>query len=462
VIFTSASFVVFFAIVLAVYWRLPLRGQNIFLLVASYIFYGWIHPWFCILLAGSTILDYFVALGLGRFPGRRRLIVTASLVGNLGLLGVFKYYNFFAENVRAAFHVLGFDLPLPVLSVLLPVGISFYTFQSLGYTIDVYRGRCAARRNFIDFALYVSFFPQLVAGPIERATNLLPQVERPRSIDLTRIDSAVCLMAWGFFKKLVVADNLAIYVDRLYSYPALPFLMTFTAALGFTMQLFADFSAYTDIARGAARLMGLELMKNFDAPFTASNPVAFWQRWHISLSSWIRDYLFVSLPGSRSSRMRALANQLFAFAIFGLWHGASWNFIIWGVYNGLMVVVYSLWFRPWTRRLEGMAERLVRAGGVVLWFLGVILGALCFRQHDLGALLGYFSPACFHHTPEEIVIGLGWLAVILAFVSPMVVQYFLRRWMDRRWVRMTLLWLCLAGVVFLGSEGSVEFVYFAF
>lgn len=463
-IFTSISYLVFFATVLVVYWNLPRRGQNLFLLAASYFFYGFVHPWFCIVLAASTVVDYFVALAMDRHRRHRRVLLLVSLVFNLGLLGVFKYFNFFVENVQAVLAAAGWRVSLPVLQVVLPVGISFYTFQSLSYTIDVYRGLLRARTNLLDFALFVTLFPQLVAGPIERARNLLPQIERDRTIDFPRIESAVCLIVWGFFKKLVVADTLAISVDRLFTLPQLPGLMLFTAALGFSIQLFADFSAYTDIARGSARLMGFELMHNFKMPFAAPNPVEFWRRWHISLSSWIRDYVFVSLPDSRKSAWHLARNQMITFLIFGAWHGAQWNFIIWGAYYGFVTVIYALGIRPFTRKVRNpLWDRVLGLSGVAVCFLANMVGALLFRQRDFGTLVRYFTSNPFVHTPEQIVVGLGLLCFVLAFIMPMLVQILAVRWFPRsRLWRMALVWLCVAGIVFFGSEGAVEFVYFEF
>jgi len=464
VLFTSFSFVAFMAVVVPVYWLLPRRAQNYFLLAASYFFYGFVHPWFCILIAFSTLFDWLVALAIARFPGRKRALLIASLAANLGLLGAFKYFDFFVSSVQAGLACLGFQASLPLLRVMLPVGISFYTFQSLSYTIDVYRGLLQPRRSLPDFALFVALFPQLVAGPIERARNLLPQIERERTIDFPRIESALCLIVWGFFKKLVVADTMAIFVNRLFSMPHLCGLMLFAAGFAFMMQIFADFSAYTDIARGSARLLGFELMKNFQMPFSAPNPVEFWRRWHISLSSWIRDYVFVSLPGSRKSRWRLARNQLITFFLFGLWHGAGWNFILWGIYNGLATVIYALFFRPWTRRVRTpFRSGLLYAGGLVTWTLALYVGALFFRQQNLRTLFGYFSRNPLIHKPEEIVLGLGILCTVLTFTLPMLVQpVVMRLWPDSRPLRVFLAWVCAAAVILVGREGGVEFVYFAF
>ncbi|HTE05565.1 MAG TPA: MBOAT family O-acyltransferase, partial [Planctomycetota bacterium] len=335
--FNSFDFLVFFALVFAAYWRLPQRGQNLLLLGASYVFYGWVHPWFLYMLVGSTVMDYWAARGMERFPARRRLLLRLSLAGNLGLLATFKYFDFFVVNVSELLAHFDLHPSLPMLRVALPVGISFYTFQSLTYTIDVYRGELAPRRSFLDFALFVTMFPQLVAGPIERAKRLLPQIERDRTLDFARLESGVCLAVWGFFKKLVIADNIVIYADRIFElkHPAGPMIAAGAAA--FALQIYADFSAYTDIARGTARLLGFELMENFRAPYLATSPSDFWRRWHISFSSWIRDYVYLPLGGSRAGRARFAFAAMTAMTLSGLWHGASWNFALWGVYHGVLV-----------------------------------------------------------------------------------------------------------------------------
>jgi alginate O-acetyltransferase complex protein AlgI len=462
--FNSFDFLVFFALVFTVYWRLPRRGQNLLLLGASYVFYGWVHPWFLWLLLGSTLLDYGTALGMRRFPARRRLLLGASLAGNLGLLATFKYFDFFVENVAAALAAFDLHPPLPVLGVLLPVGISFYTFQTLSYTIDVYRGVLEPRRSLTDFALFVTLFPQLVAGPIERATNLLPQIEKERSLDFARLESGVCLAVWGFFKKLVIADNIVLYADRIFElrHPSGPVLLAGAAA--FALQIYADFSAYTDIARGTARLLGFELMENFRAPYLATSPSDFWRRWHISFSTWIRDYLYLPLGGSRGSRGRFVFAALTAMTLSGLWHGASWNFVLWGVYHGLLVVAYHLVFREVGRRL---AVRLgagpVHVLAVATMFPLTLLGWLIFRQQDFAMLLGYATTSPFAATPEEWSTALGVLALTAGLSLPLLLRpLVLSAAPGSRPLRAGLAWCCLLAILFLARESGQDFIYFAF
>ena len=274
---------------------------------------------------------------------RRKWWLVLSLISNLSVLGFFKYFNFFVDSVQAGLAALGMNTSLPVLQVVLPVGISFYTFQSLSYTIDVYRGRLRACRSLLDFALFVAFFPQLVAGPIERAEALVPRVLSSRVFNLVVARDALVLMAWGFFKKLVIADNVGVIANRVFSMKDPGFEMLWAGVFAFGVQIYADFSAYTDIARGTARWLGFDLMKNFDHPYVAVSPSDFWRRWHISLSSWFRDYLYIPLGGSRHGLPRTLLNVMITFVISGLWHGAAWNFVLWGTFHGLLLVVERTW-----------------------------------------------------------------------------------------------------------------------
>ncbi|MCC7179907.1 MAG: MBOAT family protein, partial [Acidobacteria bacterium] len=338
-IFHSLDFLVFFAVVVSIYWRLSHRWQNIWLLGASYVFYGWVHPWFVILMLVSTTVDYWAAQRMEEDPGRKKAYLYASLAVNLGMLGVFKYFNFFVENVREVLASVGLDVSPPVLELVLPAGISFYTFQALSYTVEVYWGHMKARRNPVDFALFVAFFPHLVAGPIMRAMNLLVQVEQPRTWNTDRARNAVLLIVWGFLKKLVVADNVGVIANRVFSHQDPSFEMLWAGVFAFGLQIYADFSAYSDIARGTARWFGFELILNFNHPYIAHSPADFWHRWHISLSTWFRDFVYIPLGGNRVPALQREANLLATFLVSGLWHGASWNYVLWGLYHGTLVVV---------------------------------------------------------------------------------------------------------------------------
>jgi alginate O-acetyltransferase complex protein AlgI len=344
--FTSLTFFLFLALVFSAYWALRSRRlQNILLVIASFCFYGWWDYRFAGLLFGASIIDYGIAIGLSRTdqPGPRRWLLASGITVNLSLLSFFKYFNFFADSAVTLLNTLGFHADPVTLNVVLPVGISFYTFQSMGYSIDVYRRQLPAERHLIDYMAYVSFFPQLVAGPIERAGRFLPQFQMTRVFDPVSATDGCRQILWGFFKKIVVADNLAVLVERAYATPSA--VSGGAALLGtfcFALQIYADFSAYSDIAIGTARLFGFRLCRNFAFPYFSLTPVEFWRRWHISLSTWFRDYLFVPLGGSRNGRRTLLRNIMITFLISGLWHGASWNYVIWGGLNGLAICAFAI------------------------------------------------------------------------------------------------------------------------
>jgi alginate O-acetyltransferase complex protein AlgI len=343
-LFNSADYALFLPLVLLVYVllrRAGLRAQNAWLLVGSYGFYGWWDWRFLGLLFGTTLNDYLVGIGLERTtrPSRRRALILLSIGVNLGVLGFFKYYNFFVASLIDAFAGIGVHLEAPTLKVILPVGISFYTFQALTYTIAVYRREMRATRDAIGFFAYVAFFPQLVAGPIERARHLLPQFFTPRVIEPEAFASGLRQMLWGFFCKLVVADNCATVVNGIFNHAAgLPGSIMLLGSVLFAFQIYADFSGYSHIALGTARLFGFELMQNFATPYFSQNHPEFWRRWHISLSTWFRDYVYIPLGGNRTSKPRQAFNLLVTFTLSGLWHGANWTFIVWGVLNGLYVI----------------------------------------------------------------------------------------------------------------------------
>lgn len=491
--FHSLDFIAFFLVVTAIYWRLSHGAQNWFLLVASYLFYGWVEPWFCLLLAGTTLVDWWVALRMApaagesagtagnRRHGRRWLI--ASLVSNLTVLGFFKYYNFFVDSVATALASLGLATPLPVLSIVLPVGISFYTFQSLSYTIDVYRGRLAPTRSLRDFALFVAFFPQLVAGPIERAEALLPRVLTPRLFNLVVARDALVLMAWGLFKKLVIADNVGIIANRVFAMKDPGFEMLWAGVFAFSIQIYADFSAYTDIARGSARWLGFDLMRNFDHPYLAVSPADFWRRWHISLSSWFRDYLYIPLGGSRHGLLRTLVNVMLTLVISGLWHGAAWNFVLWGAYHGLLLVVERLWgaLRGVGRHAGRHRHRLPLWKAVPQWaitFLLVQVGWLFFREADAAMLWRDLTLVPGTAPLAERQAGAYLFLVALTLSLPLWAHSLWTRWQgaytDRPVVReaevasSTIAWqglavgVMLATILVLRSRTSLDFIYFAF
>jgi len=341
-LFNSLAFLVFYPIVLILYFLIPgLRARNLLLLAASYFFYMFYRPEYALLMLASTLVDYYAAIGMERHdrPAYRRFFLGMSLFGNLGMLFFFKYFNFFNENLGSLAQLVGIPYAPAHLDLLLPVGISFYTFQTLSYTIDVYRRDMKAEHDFWQFALYVSFFPQLVAGPIERSTNLLPQFRDVKAFQVERAVSGLRIMLWGFFKKVVIADRLAVVVNTIYAEPEKwSGIYLIIGTLAFAFQIYCDFSGYSDIAIGGARIMGFSLMKNFDRPYHAKSVTEFWRRWHISLSTWFRDYLYFPLGGNRKGYARTSFNLFVIFLVSGLWHGARWTFVIWGALNGLAMV----------------------------------------------------------------------------------------------------------------------------
>ncbi|MFN3202879.1 MAG: MBOAT family O-acyltransferase [Bradymonadia bacterium] len=346
--FNSWTFLAFCIIVYGLYYRLPHRGQNWLILIGSYVFYGAWDWRFLGLLWVSTAVDFAVgkAIEATDEQTRRKRLLWISLGTNLGILGFFKYFNFFADSLVGAMAAFGVEVDAVTLEIVLPVGISFYTFQTLAYSIDVYRGRMKAVRDPLDFAIYVAFFPQLVAGPIERAQNLMPQISQPRTVTAEQLYSGAQLVLIGLFRKIMIADIAADRANQAFANAAdmttIPLLL---GVLMFALQIYGDFSGYSSIARGLSRMLGVELMENFRHPYFSTNITVFWRRWHISLSSWLRDYLYISLGGNRGPQWFVYRNLMLTMLLGGLWHGASWNFVVWGGIHGLALALHKLWLR---------------------------------------------------------------------------------------------------------------------
>jgi alginate O-acetyltransferase complex protein AlgI len=432
VLFNSFEFLIFLPIVLIVYYRLPHRGQNAFLVLASCFFYASWDWRFLFPLLFSTSTDYLCAGRMadsferGEPATARTRYLLVSLVTNLGLLGFFKYCNFFVDSFHDLGALFGLDLPNPALRVILPIGISFYTFQALSYTIDVYRGKLHATRSFWDFFLAVLFFPHLVAGPIQRAANLLTQVSGPRRTTQAQVVDGLHLISWGFFKKVVVADGLAAIVNPIFSASHATGGEALIAVYAFAFQIYCDFSGYTDIARGVAKLMGFEFVLNFNLPYFATNPSDFWQRWHISLSSWLRDYLYIPLGGNRGGSLRTCRNLALTMILGGLWHGAAWNFVAWGCYHGLLLVGHRL-AQPALARVTQVALGAWR----VPWFALRLLvmfhltcyGWLLFRARSFNQIAD-MSSALAHPLARLSVETLSQVAILCAPVLIVqVIQY---------------------------------------
>lgn len=384
-LFTELNFWAFFAVVAIAYVALPHRAQNRMLLVASYVFYGAWDWRFLGLILLSTTVDYLVGLLMAREPGdqRRRHLLWISLGVNLGMLGIFKYLGFFVDSFQTLLASIGYQADPFTLSIVLPVGISFYTFQTLSYTIDIYRRELKPTEDFFDFALFVAFFPQLVAGPIERAKNLLPNISTPRQLSWDALTRGAVLCLLGLIKKVVIADGVAPSVNAIYASPDPSRLDIVLATWLFAIQIYCDFSGYTDIARGVAKMLGFRLMRNFAQPYFAADPQEFWRRWHISLSTWLRDYLYISMGGSRGGRWQTYRNLMATMTLGGLWHGAAWNFALWGIYQGGLLAVHRILTGRHDRIGEGIRRSLgtwaLRLIAILAFFQVVCYGWLLFR-----------------------------------------------------------------------------------
>jgi len=388
-LFNSLEFLVFFLIVFVLYWfvlQKNLKYQNMLLLLSSYIFYGWWDWRFLSLIVISSAADYFLGLKISESNEEkfRKRLLYCSLILNLGFLGFFKYFNFFIESLVSVLSQLSIKTDISTLSIILPVGISFYTFQTLSYTIDIYRRKIVPTKNILSFFTFVAFFPQLVAGPIERAKHLLPQFIKSRKFDYNFARSGGKLILLGFFKKVVVADSLAVLVNTVYdnpeNYKGFPMVI---ATLFFTFQIYCDFSGYSDIAIGTARLLGFDLMTNFRTPYFSKSLTEFWRRWHISLSTWFRDYVYIPLGGSRVGKYRVNANIFITFVVSGLWHGANWTFVIWGGIHGLFLILEKNIIKI-RRKRDNIIMNYI---SMIYTFLIVSFSWIFFRSNNVGEAL---------------------------------------------------------------------------
>jgi alginate O-acetyltransferase complex protein AlgI len=472
-LFNSYAFALFFAALFPIYWLLAWwpRLQNILLLGAAYYFYSRWDARFLALLILSTVMDYACGLWVARVedPRRRRGVVALSMALNLGLLGYFKYYNFFADSLQVLLARAGLPIPLSHLQIVLPIGISFYTFQSMSYVIDVYRREIPPTRNLIQFAAFVSFFPHLVAGPIMRPTTLLPQVASPRRFNLQQSYEGAYLIFWGLLKKVVIADNLAEVVNALFGrWETLDGGSALLAIYAFAFQIYGDFSGYTDIARGVAKCLGFELSLNFNLPYFATSPKDFWSRWHISLSQWLRDYLYISLGGNRGGQLRTYRNLMLTMILGGLWHGAAWTFVIWGIYQGLLLVLHRA-VEPWLARIQP-ADRIDRACWtalrIVVTFHLVCLGWLIFRARSVEQVLGMLSaivnrpavPAAAYLLPVLVTIIPLFLVEMVLYLAKDLDAIARTPW----YIRSAFYTTCFYAIVLGGNFGGQQFIYFQF
>lgn len=478
-LFNSLEFIIFFPIVVALYFAIPHRLRWVLLLAASYYFYMCWSYKYIVLIMFSTVIDYFAGIFMHNTDKKRfkKLFLFGSLITNLGLLFFFKYFNFFGESVNILFDKVNILQKVPLYDYLLPVGISFYTFQTLSYTIDIYRGERKPEYHFGKFALFVSFFPQLVAGPIERSVNLLPQFHKKFEFEYERVKNGILLMCWGFFKKVVIADRLAEYVNLVYNnaenYSGLQNVL---ATVFFSFQIYCDFSGYSDIAIGSALILGYKLMTNFRRPYLAASIREFWSRWHISLSTWFRDYVYIPLGGNRTVKWRWYYNLFITFLISGLWHGANWTFIIWGALHGFYLVfaIISEKSRDSINTALGIAKSkiLSRFLKVFMTFILVLVAWVFFRANSLqdaflilskmtdfsqGTALNLFR------VPTDFIIALAGIALLL------LVEIFEERFQllerlkgSSKIIKWAALVLLIIAVFVLGVWEDQDFLYFQF
>jgi len=483
-LFNSLHFLFFFPIVVGIYFAIPYRFRWVLLLIASYYFYMCWKIEYILLIIISTLIDYFAGLKMGEKQDKkeRKKYLILSLLTNLGLLFAFKYFNFFNNSIRESFAYLNITYHIPSLKLLLPVGISFYTFQTLSYSFDVYRGKRKPEKHLGIFALYVAFFPQLVAGPIERSTHLIPQFYENYDFDYTRVTNGLKLMLWGFFKKLVIADRLAVLVNQIYNnptdYSGLPLII---ATYFFAFQIYCDFSGYSDIAIGASQVMGFKLMDNFNRPYFSKSISEFWKRWHLSLSTWFKDYLYIPLGGNQVSKYRLYSNILVVFLVSGLWHGANWTFIFWGALHGIYLVssIKTISFRNKICKLFYLDKfpHLHKYFKILVTFHLVLFGWIFFRANSINEayyiVTHLFSNLKFNLSIfNEKTLGLGRFDFIIALLSILFMEVIhftqrhkrMRQFLSEKpiWFRWSVYYIMTMAILLLGKFNLQKFIYFQF
>jgi len=472
-IFSSFAFLVFFTIFFTIYFlaRNNHFVQNRIILAGSLIFYGWWDWRFLFLIAITIVMDYLIGVKLHATENtsQRKRLVGISVALNLSILGFFKYFNFFSDSLSSSLNYLGIEASYVTLNIILPVGISFYIFQSLSYVVDIYRKDVKPARSLVDYGAYVALFPQLVAGPIERGYHLLPQITAPRTITREKIYEGSYLILWGLFKKIFIADNLAQIVDPIFSGPGSPSgSLVLIGVYAFAFQIYCDFSAYTDIARGVAKWMGIDLMENFRIPYISKNPSEFWRRWHISLSSWLRDYLYIPLGGNKSGTVKTYRNLMITMVLGGLWHGAQANFVLWGLYQGAILVVHRFFTRNiFKANNEKKASPIVSAIQIALFFHVVCYGWLLFRAESMQQIAEFSHLLVTDVVFEEVLSNIAKLAF---FTAPLIVMQtlqittgkmnFLLTWPTS--IRVAFYFGIIISALLFGQFGASEFIYFQF
>ncbi len=470
-LFNSVEFGLFFILFYFLYWFLlknKTKSQNILITIASYIFYGWWDWRFLALILFSTISDYFIGILFLKHQSnrKRKILLTTSLILNIGLLAFFKYYNFFIDSLTTSFGLFNKNVSFNTLDIILPVGISFYTFQTLSYNIDIYNKKLTPTKDFFAFSAFVSFFPQLVAGPIERATHLLPQFYKQRNFNYQQSVSGLKLMVWGFFKKIVIADNASIIVEGIFNnYETQSSISLSIGAILFAFQIYCDFSGYSDIAIGLARLFNFDLMTNFKFPYLSKNISEFWKKWHISLSTWFRDYLYIPLGGSKMSLKKSLRNILIVFVVSGFWHGANWTFVLWGTIHALLYIPVFL-----TKNKNNTSNSYFTSIFKTITTFGLItLAWIFFRAKDIQQAFNYIkflfinhgNKAFFMSTKKYLIItSFAFLAI---FIMMFIEGYFKKKNKNEVLLNKTGLIIIIIITIFLGAfKNHNSFIYFQF
>lgn len=482
-LFNSIDFIIFFPIVVALYFSMPYKYRWMLLLAASYYFYMSWKPEYIILIIISTLIDFFSGYMMGKtdIKSKRKKYLVLSLFSNLGLLFGFKYFNFFNDSIRNVFNSFNIFYDSPVFHLLLPVGISFYTFQTLSYTIDVYRGEKKPEKHLGIFAVYVSFFPQLVAGPIERSQSLLPQFYEKHNFDFEQVTNGLKLMLWGFFKKIVIADRLAVYVNEVYNNPAdNTGLSILLATYFFAFQIYCDFSGYSDIAIGSAQVMGYKLMNNFDRPYFSKSIAEFWRRWHISLSTWFKDYLYIPLGGNKVSKKRWNFNIVTVFVLSGLWHGANWTFIIWGALHGFYML-FSRFSRNFRSKFASFSylpkyPALYKFSSVFLTFHLVLFSWVFFRANSISdasiLLKNMLNMKINFAQIYALKLSVTWYEISIAIGSILFMEFVHLIQRSRKitdilsakpvWFRWSVYYLLIFSILIFGQFKQSDFIYFQF
>lgn len=482
-VFNSVEFFIYLVLVFLLYWKVfnrHLKAQNIFLLIVSYVFYGWWDYRFLSLIFLSTVVDYFVGqkIEVQTQKNKRKQWLWVSVIFNVGLLGFFKYFNFFVDSWVDMVALMGYDIKSTwTIRIILPVGISFYTFQTMSYSLDIYYQRLKPTKDFIGFATFVSFFPQLVAGPIERASNLLSQITNKRTFNYHQAVAGLKLILWGLFKKIVIADALAPIVDDIFAnyntYPALTLILGVTL---FSFQVYGDFSGYSDIAIGTAKLFGVELMSNFKFPAFSRNVAEYWQRWHISLSTWFRHYIYIPLGGSRVSKLKSVRNICIIFLVSGFWHGANWTFIFWGAFHAVAFIPVFLMGRNTIYKNSVVAQNrflpsFIELGQIVLTFAIVTFSRIFFRSESITAAF-QFIKNMFTNTTFQVYnhpMGYRMVDYYILIIVFTIYEYIIRKdernpfKFKSRWIRLFIYSvLIMTMLLFYDSGVDRSFIYFQF